>query len=79
MATREIIQCDNERCKSVKKESNNWVRAWRYDFGILVTQFEAEPPQTFTSKLKSVADACGSGCAIEIVSKWLDENVRNGG
>ena len=79
MATREVVQCDNGTCKSIKKESNNWVRAWRYDFGILITPFDLEPPKVPGIKIRAKADLCGAGCCIEYTSKWLDENVKNEG
>ena len=77
MATREVVQCDNGTCKSIKKESNNWVKVWEYPFGIIITRFESEPPRMPGIRLKRARDCCGSGCAVEVCNKWLDENVKN--
>ena len=71
MAKEEIFRCDN--CKVIKKESNNWARLWYYDFGLLLTKPEAEPPNMPGHRLKHGKDTCGVGCPHELLGKSLDE------
>ena len=70
MSREERITCD--QCGAVKKETNNWYRAWIYgdQFRLSHASIESEGVEQ---------DICGHQCAIAALNQFLQTGKLNTG